>query len=80
MGRSTIGGGGAVAMMLATSLPGCCLGAIEGYEKLSEFETKEMKRFNLESSEKLKREEKLPFLKNQPSLAFINFSFVESLT
>ena len=47
MGRATIGGGGTAAMEVATSLQERCLCGTEGREKLSKFETKKMKRFNL---------------------------------
>ena len=35
MGLSTIGRGGGAAAEVATSLPGHCFGAIEGFEEIS---------------------------------------------
>ena len=46
MGRSTIRGGTATDAEVTASLPKRCLGTIEYREKLSEFETEKMKRFN----------------------------------
>jgi len=47
MSHSTVGGDGVAVVEVTTSLPERYLGAIEGRKKLSEFETKKMKRLNL---------------------------------